>query len=117
MNARRLRCALQVKINRVNSSSPLCQDLCKLRQNYSYGYVEMELTFTMDLYPFYPPLVKLVSFSSGALKKRWRCWPRFGEDGGDGDGGARKKTSRRTLDCFRLARWTMDRRAGPFDCC
>lgn len=52
--------AVKVKIIRVSDSSPLCEDLMKLRQNYSYGYVEMELTFTMDLYPFYPPLVKLV---------------------------------------------------------
>ncbi|CAN0396369.1 unnamed protein product, partial [Ectocarpus fasciculatus] len=50
----------QVKINRVSDTSPLREDLEKLRQTYSYGYVEMELTFTMDLYPFYPPLVKLV---------------------------------------------------------
>ncbi|CAM9881356.1 unnamed protein product [Pylaiella littoralis] len=50
----------KVKINRVSSSSPLYVDLEKLRQNYSYGFVEMELTFTMDLYPFYPPLMKLL---------------------------------------------------------
>ncbi|CAM9931395.1 unnamed protein product, partial [Hapterophycus canaliculatus] len=50
----------KVKINRVRGTSPLCEDLEKLRQTYAYGYVEMELTFTMDLYPFYPPLVKLV---------------------------------------------------------
>ncbi|CAM9916737.1 unnamed protein product [Ectocarpus sp. 6 AP-2014] len=50
----------KVKINRVSDTSPLREDLEKLRQTYAYGYVEMELTFTMDLYPFYPPLVKLV---------------------------------------------------------
>ncbi|CAM9811075.1 unnamed protein product, partial [Ectocarpus sp. 4 AP-2014] len=50
----------KVKINRVSDKSPLREDLEKLRQTYAYGYVEMELTFTMDLYPFYPPLVKLV---------------------------------------------------------
>lgn len=51
---------IQVKINRVSESSPLCDDLRQLRSKFAYGYVEMELTFTMDLYPFYPPLVKLV---------------------------------------------------------
>ncbi|CAM9916917.1 unnamed protein product, partial [Choristocarpus tenellus] len=51
---------LQVKINRVSESSPLAEDLRGLRARFAYGYVEMELTFTMDLYPFYPPLVKLV---------------------------------------------------------
>lgn len=51
----------QVKINKIRDSSPLAEDLCMLRKSYAYGYVEMELTFTMDLYPFYPPLVKLVS--------------------------------------------------------
>ena len=51
----------QVKINKVSESSPLAEDLRRLRKTYAYGYVEMELTFTMDLYPFYPPLVKLVS--------------------------------------------------------
>ncbi|CAM9308052.1 unnamed protein product [Ascophyllum nodosum] len=50
----------KVKINKVSESSPLAEDLRRLRKTYAYGYVEMELTFTMDLYPFYPPLVKLV---------------------------------------------------------
>ena len=69
--------SLQVKINRVSDSSPLCEDLTKLRQLYSYGYVEMELTFTMDLYPFYPPLVKLVRRESTAVVCTCVCKPHF----------------------------------------
>jgi len=38
----------------------LNQDLQQLYQKYGYNYVELQLDFTMDLYPFYPPVVKVV---------------------------------------------------------
>ncbi|CAM9420362.1 unnamed protein product [Chrysoparadoxa australica] len=43
-----------------NSDGPLASDLAALKSKFGYSYVDLELTFTIDLYPFYPPLVKLV---------------------------------------------------------
>jgi hypothetical protein len=41
-------------------TSQLYTDLLKLKARYGYGYVELEFKFLMDLYPFYPPSVRLV---------------------------------------------------------
>lgn len=38
----------------------LNQDLQHLHHKYGYSCVELQLAFTMDLYPFYPPVVKVV---------------------------------------------------------
>jgi ubiquitin-protein ligase len=38
----------------------LNQDLQLLYLKYGYSHVELQLDFTMDLYPFYPPVVKVV---------------------------------------------------------
>lgn len=43
-----------------DSQGKLNQDLQQLRQKYGYDYIQLQLDFTMDLYPFYPPVVKVV---------------------------------------------------------
>ncbi|CAM9317067.1 unnamed protein product, partial [Phaeothamnion confervicola] len=49
-----------VNASAFDPSSPLAGDLAALRARFGFGYVELELQFTVDLYPFFPPLVKLV---------------------------------------------------------
>ncbi|PSN58000.1 hypothetical protein C0J52_08097 [Blattella germanica] len=49
-----------VFLSSVESQGKLDQDLQQLNQLYGYNYVELQLDFTMDLYPFYPPVVKVV---------------------------------------------------------
>jgi baculoviral IAP repeat-containing protein 6 len=50
----------RVRMEKFDSSSPLAEDLFALRSRCGYSYVELELNFAMDLYPFFPPLVRLV---------------------------------------------------------
>lgn len=38
----------------------LCSDLQKMEQEFGYDYIELQMDFSMDLYPFFPPLVKVV---------------------------------------------------------
>jgi hypothetical protein len=38
-----------------NPDSAIGKDLEALRSRCGYSYVELELTFKMDLYPFFPP--------------------------------------------------------------
>ncbi|XP_033606327.1 uncharacterized protein LOC111861733 isoform X3 [Cryptotermes secundus] len=49
-----------VFLSSFDSQGNLNQDLLQLYQKYGYNYVELQLDFTMDLYPFYPPVVKVV---------------------------------------------------------
>ena len=42
------------------SSSLLEKDFEELMQRYLYDYIELQLDFAMDLYPFFPPLVKVI---------------------------------------------------------
>jgi len=42
------------------AGSPLQQDCQALLQEFEYDYVELQLDFSMDLYPFFPPLVKVI---------------------------------------------------------
>lgn len=49
-----------VFLSSFDSQGKLNQDLIQLYQKYGYSYVELQLDFTMDLYPFYPPVVKVV---------------------------------------------------------
>ena len=46
-------------------------ELGKLERVHGYGHVELEVRFTIDLYPFFPPLVRLVRprFSGAALSR------------------------------------------------
>ena len=41
-------------------SSLLEKDFEELMQRYFYDYIELQLDFAMDLYPFFPPLVKVI---------------------------------------------------------
>eukprot|EP01052_Picozoa_sp_SAG31_P025608 SAG31_NODE_2254_length_6073_cov_3.048711_3_plen_206_part_00 len=41
-------------------TGPLGEDLTAVQQKYGYNHVELELHFTPDLHPFYPPKVTLV---------------------------------------------------------
>ena len=38
----------------------LAEDLACVESRWGYGYVELEIRFTIDLYPFFPPQVKVV---------------------------------------------------------
>lgn len=49
-----------VFLSKFDPDSNLQKDLVILKQCYGYDYIELELNFTMDLYPFYPPVVKVV---------------------------------------------------------
>merc|ERR1719228_2865402 len=41
-------------------SSALQQDFAHCREEFGYDYIELQLDFSMDLYPFFPPLVKVI---------------------------------------------------------
>ena len=40
----------------------LNEDLVKVNEEFGYDYIELQLDFSMDLYPFFPPLVKVIIF-------------------------------------------------------
>ena len=48
-----------VKLRNFNNKQ-LQEDLQKLDTEFGYDYIELQLDFSMDLYPFFPPLVKVV---------------------------------------------------------
>ncbi|XP_062589719.1 uncharacterized protein LOC134251344 [Saccostrea cucullata] len=50
----------QVKIFNFDPESELSQDLSVIEKNFGYNYIELEMMFQIDLYPFYPPLVKVM---------------------------------------------------------
>ena len=37
----------------------LTADLAQINQQFGYDYIELQLDFSKDLYPFFPPLVKV----------------------------------------------------------
>nr|CAD7394510.1 unnamed protein product [Timema cristinae] len=49
-----------VKFSKFDPESALHHDLQELKMKYGYDYIELQLEFTMDLYPFYPPVAKVV---------------------------------------------------------
>ena len=49
--------------------SMLEKDFEELMQRYFYDYIELQLDFAMDLYPFFPPLVKVILIFSKNEKK------------------------------------------------
>ncbi|XP_069681648.1 baculoviral IAP repeat-containing protein 6-like [Periplaneta americana] len=49
-----------VFLSAFDTAGQLDGELRQLKQLYGYDYVELQLDFTMDLYPFYPPVVKVV---------------------------------------------------------
>ena len=40
--------------------SLLDRDFEELKSRFGYDYIELQLDFSMDLYPFFPPLVKVI---------------------------------------------------------
>lgn len=36
------------------------QSISELRRKFGYDYLELQVEFAIDLYPFYPPIVKVV---------------------------------------------------------
>jgi len=49
-----------VKMSCFGKESPLDRDCQILQDKFGYDYIELQLDFSMDLYPFYPPLVKVI---------------------------------------------------------
>ena len=47
----------------------LNEDLMKVNEEFGYDYIELQLDFSMDLYPFFPPLVKVIIFLNLAKKE------------------------------------------------
>jgi len=42
------------------ADTALDQDFKHLLEDFDYNYIELQLDFSMDLYPFFPPLVKVI---------------------------------------------------------
>lgn len=61
----------QVKLFSFEPGSDLAQELSEVKKKYGYDYIEMEMSFEIDLFPFYPPLVKLVRprLQSGMMQR------------------------------------------------
>lgn len=62
----------RVKMLSFDSESDLNMDMTLVYDRYKYSYVEFQLTFAMDLFPFYPPMVtvirpRFVGFMPGKL--------------------------------------------------
>nr|CAD7196417.1 unnamed protein product [Timema douglasi] len=49
-----------VKFSKFDPESALHCDLQELKKKHGYDYIELQLEFTMDLYPFYPPVAKIL---------------------------------------------------------
>lgn len=49
-----------VYLSGFNPEGNLSKDLKKVLEMYGYNYIQLQLDFKMDLYPFYPPGVKVV---------------------------------------------------------
>lgn len=50
----------QVRLSEFPPDSQMHKDLTQLQSIYNYSFVELEIRFMMDLYPFFPPSVRLV---------------------------------------------------------
>jgi baculoviral IAP repeat-containing protein 6 len=50
----------EVRLFDLKPDSDIAKDLAKLQAKYGYDYISFSMSFKLDLYPFYPPLVKLV---------------------------------------------------------
>ncbi|EGG21771.1 Ubiquitin-conjugating BIR-domain enzyme [Cavenderia fasciculata] len=50
----------QVKIFGFDQSSKIHQQLQQVKKEFEYDYVELQVLFTEDLYPFYPPTLKII---------------------------------------------------------
>jgi len=47
-----------VRLSRFQGTQ-LGEDLARVQELHGYDYIELQLDFSMDLYPFFPPLVKV----------------------------------------------------------
>jgi len=50
----------EVKMFGFNQDCQMAKELIEVQKKFGYDHVELRISFKMDLYPFYPPLVKLV---------------------------------------------------------
>ena len=62
----------RVKMFNFDPESRLSRDLTELREKWGYDYIELDVSYKMDLYPFFPPFVKLLrprfhGFMMGAI--------------------------------------------------
>ena len=48
------------RLSRCAAGSPAQKFLGLLERAHGYGHVELDVRFAMDLYPFFPPVVRLV---------------------------------------------------------
>ncbi|KAK2179061.1 hypothetical protein NP493_516g01000 [Ridgeia piscesae] len=49
-----------VRLYDFQKHSELSKDLAQINSRFGYDYIELQLDFAIDLYPFYPPLVKVI---------------------------------------------------------
>ena len=49
-----------VKLRGFTPGSALDADFVTLQEKFGFDYIELQLDFSMDLYPFFPPLVKVI---------------------------------------------------------
>ncbi|EGC35514.1 hypothetical protein DICPUDRAFT_94526 [Dictyostelium purpureum] len=49
-----------VKIFDFEKDSKISQQLQQIKKEFGYDYIELQVLFTEDLYPFYPPTIKLI---------------------------------------------------------
>lgn len=50
----------RVRLRKFDPKSDLAHDLEEIMRRHGYNYIEMEMMFEIDLFPFYPPLVKVL---------------------------------------------------------
>ncbi|KAH8048049.1 hypothetical protein JL720_15911 [Aureococcus anophagefferens] len=56
----------RVLLSRFPPGSPMAAELGKLERAHGYGHVELEVRFTIDLYPFFPPPALVAARGGGA---------------------------------------------------
>ena len=49
----------RVRVSDIEPTSNLMQGLSALKERYGYAHLELELSFTPDMHPFYPVFVKV----------------------------------------------------------
>ena len=53
-------CIKHLRNEHLMNFSSLDKDFVELKNKFGYDYIELQLDFSMDLYPFFPPLVKVI---------------------------------------------------------
>ncbi|XP_076353123.1 dual E2 ubiquitin-conjugating enzyme/E3 ubiquitin-protein ligase BIRC6-like isoform X4 [Tachypleus tridentatus] len=49
-----------VNLSNFSANSNIGKDLHQLKTKFGYDYIQLQMDFSMNLYPFYPPLVKVI---------------------------------------------------------